>query len=78
MVDCLVHAQEVVGSIPTFASRFTGVSSVGRVLVLDTSGRRFESYTPDHLYGRDGIGIRVGLRNQILGVQLSPSVPNIQ
>lgn len=49
--DLRSGAVRLVGSIPTsFTTIITGCSSVGRMLVLGTSGHRFESYYPDETY----------------------------
>ena len=46
MVECKLDMFEVVGSIPTSATIYGGLTQLVRVLVLHTRSYRFESYIP--------------------------------
>ena len=50
---------------------------VGTGTGLQIHGSEFDSHHLLHICGRDGIGIRIGLKIRVLRVRVSPSAPII-
>ena len=74
----LLHTQSIAGSSPAITTNTLFAKLVRHRILIPTRGGSSPSGGAKLVCPGDGIGIRVGLRSQILRVRVSPWAPLIK